>query len=538
MSQSYLIAKQIPLTVGILAVLGVGGFLLTRQAKNDAPEAAPPKTDVVAVSDSGKQAVNIETAVVQNASLSGAIHATGQVLFPADSSVKISPRLAGRVRKVYVRVGDRVAPGQTLAVMDSVDAASAQTLARSTKVALEQARENLARTRRLYDLGTPDVTAAQASLDQAKAAALFARDALQRLKQQAGIGGFAQPPLEAAQNTLITAKGALVLAQSDLAQAQRDHDRKQKLVEIGVAAVSDLESAQNVLEKAQTAVQSDADSVKVAEQSVAREQKAFQSNLYSDQQIRAAESATRQAQLQQDAADRALRLAKAQVLRDLRQAQSDYRTAQFNAEDARSKIVLLGQPNSDGTVSIKTPIGGIVTDKQVTDGQIVDQSQMTPWQMFTISNAATVWVEADVYEKDIAQVHDGQAVQIHVPAAPNSDFTGRVIHIAPALDKTSRAVKVRAEIPNPAGRLKDGMYAEVTIATGSGKALPLIPMEAIQHDENADFVYVADGKNYAKRQVKLGTQQGGKAEVTSGLRPGETIVTHGAIFLGGAGNGD
>ena len=231
-----------------------------------------------------------------------------------------------------------------------------------------------------------------------------------------------------------------------------------------------------MLEKAQAAVSSDAESVKLAEQALAREQKAFQSNLYSDQQVRAAESAYRQAQLQQDAAERNLRLAKTQVLRDLRQAQSDYRTAQFNAEDARNKIVLLGQPGSDGTVSIKSPIAGIVTDKQVTDGQIVDQSQMTPWQMFVISSAATVWVEADVYEKDIAEVHDGQTVQIHVAAAPNRDFTGRVIHIAPALDKTSRAVKVRAEIPNPAGLLKDGMYAEVTIATGNAKSAPMIPM--------------------------------------------------------------
>ena len=536
MSQSSSIAKQIPLTVGIVAALAVGGFLLTRRAKSDAPEAAPPKTDVVAVSDSGKQAVNIETAVVQNVSLSGAIHATGQVLFPADTSVKISPRLAGRVRKVYVHVGDRVAPGQTLAVMDSVDAASAQTLARSTNVALEQARENLARTRRLYNLGTPDVTAAQASLDQAKAAAIAAKESLARTKRQAEIGGFTQAPLETAQNAVIAARGALVQAQSDLAQAQRDHDRKAKLVEIGVAAKSDLESAQNVLEKAQSAVASDSESVKLSEQALAREQKAFQSNLYSDQQVRAAESAYRQAQLQQDAADRALRLAKTQILRDLRQTQSDYRTAQFNAEDSRNKLILLGQPGSDGTVSIKTPIGGIVTDKQVTNGQIVDQSQMTPWQMFTISNAATVWVEADVYEKDIAQIHNGQAVKIHVAAAPGRDFTGRVIHIAPALDKTSRAVKVRAEIPNAAGLLKDGMYAEVTIATVNGKSQPLIPMEAIQHDENADFVYVADGKNYTKRQIQLGIQQGGKAEVTKGLRPGETIVTHGAIFLGGAGN--
>ena len=531
------IAKQIPLTVGILAVLGVGGFLLTRQAKTDPTESAAPKTDVITVSDSGRKAVNIETAVVRDANRADAIHATGQVTFPADSTVKISPRLAGRVRKVFVRVGDHVAAGQTLAIMDSVDATSAQTLARSTDVNLRQAQENLARTRRLYDLGTPDVTAAQAALYQAKAATLTAKDVLTRTKQQAEIGGFAQPPVEAAQNAVITAKGALTQAQSDLAQAQRDHDRKQKLVEIGVAAKSDLEASQNILEKAQAAVVSDTESAKLMEQALAREQKAFKSNLYSDQQVRTAESAFRQAQLQQDAAARNLRLAKTQVLRDLRQAQSDLRTAQFSAEDARNKITLLGQPNSDGSVPIKSPISGIITDRQVTDGQIVDQSQMTPWQMFVVSNAATVWVEADIYEKDIEQVREGQTVRMRVAALSAREFTGRITHIAPTLDKTSRAVKVRAEIPNSAGLLKDGMYAEVTIGAGRGKALPTVPLEAVQHDENSDYVYVADGKNYVKRQVHLGAQRDGNTEITTGLRSGETIVTHGAIFLGGAGNG-
>ena len=532
MSKTNPIAKQMPLTVGIIAVLGAGGFLLTRQAKSDAPDAPPANTQVIAVSDAGKKAVNIETMTVRDSRLPDAIQAAGQVLFPPDTTVKISPRLAGRIKKVYVRVGEPVAAGQTLAIMDSVDATSAQTLARSTDVALRQAADNLARTKRLYDLGTPDVTAAQSAVDQAKAAAIAAKDALERTKKQAEIGGFTQPPVEAAQNALITAKGALVQAQSDLAQAQRDRDRKQKLVEIGVAAASDLEASQNVLEKAQSAVASDSESVKLAEQARAREQKAFKTNLYSEQQIRAAESAYRQSQLQQDAAERSLRLAKTQVLRDVRQAQSDYRTAQFNAEDAKNKLVLLGQPNSDGSIPIKSPIGGVVTDRQVSDGQIVDQSQMTPWQMFVVSNASTVWVEADVYEKDIERVAEGQAARVHVAASPTRDFTGRVARIAPTLDKTSRAVKVRVLVPNPNGLLKDGMYAEVTLGAGVGKALPTVPLEAIQRDENADFVYVAAGKNYTKRQVQIGSQRDGKVEIVSGLRSGETIVTRGALFSG------
>ena len=532
------VKRQITMSIGIVAALGGAGFALTRRAGSQQHDTVPPSLEeAVSVSHSGERIANIEIAKVVEETLSAEIHATGQVLYPADQTVKISPRMQGRIKDVFVRVGDHVTMGQTLAILESVDAAAAQTAARQSDNRLRLSRLTLARSERLYRLGTPEVTSAQASLDQARSAAIAAQETLERTRQQAAIGAFTQPPVENAQNSVIVAKGALMQAQSDLAQAQRDRDRKLKLVEIGVAARSDLESAENVLDKVRTAVQSDQESLKLSQQALAREQKAFQSNLYSEQQIRAAEATYRQALLQQSATERALLLARAAILSGLQQARSDCQAAQTDAESARRVLGLLGNPEGSGAVRVLAPIDGVIIDRQVSAGQIVDQSQMTPWQMFVLSNTRTVWVDADVFEKDIATAAPRQPVSIHVNALPGREFRGAILRIAPAVDKTSRAFKVRIEIANPTGLLKEGMYGSVTIYPGKGRRVLTVPASAVQQDGDTDYVYTPREGKYARRKVEIGAHFRDRYVVTGGLTAGEAIVSRGAIFLASQANG-
>jgi RND family efflux transporter MFP subunit len=198
---------------------------------------------------------------------------------------------------------------------------------------------------------------------------------------------------------------------------------------------------------------------------------------------------------------------------------------------------LLGHPGEDGTIRILAPISGVITDRQVSPGQIVDQSQMTPWQMFVLSNTETVWVDADVYEKDITSILPGQPVRIKVGAMPDKEFTGTVLRIAPTLDRTVRAIKVRAEIDNRKGLLKDGMYASVTILMGKGREALTVPVTAVQHEGDNDFVYIPANGKYVQRKVTVGPQYGERYVITSGLKPGETVVSHGAIFLDNQLNG-
>jgi membrane fusion protein, heavy metal efflux system len=537
------ISRQVLISMSVITALGVGGFLLTRKAEVAANAADPPPDHASrgappanTVSETGQRVLQIETEPVHAAALEPGIQATGLISFPADQTVKISPRLQGRIRQVLVRVGDHVAAGQMLAVLESVDAAAALTNARQAANKLRLANTSLERQRRLYRLGTPDVSQAQASLDQAAARTRFTKDALDRVREQARIGGFTQKPLADAQNDVVAARADLAQAQADLGQAERERDRTARLVEIGIAARRDLEAAENAVKKAGVTVQADTEKVTLHQQSLEREQKAFAANLYADQQVRSGESDYRQAVLQQEAAARTLRLAKAAVLRELQQAQSDYQAAQVDAENTRRVLALLGQPGEDGSMRITSPIAGVVVERNVNPGQVVDQSQMTPWQMFTISNADTVWVDADVYEKDISAITPGQPVEISVAALTSRRFRGTVRRIAPSIDPKTRAVKVRSEIANREGLLKDGMFASVTLRPRHAQTALVVPLAAIQREGERDYVYVAEGKTYAKRAVQLGAQRDGQCVVRQGLHPGERVVTRGAIFLGGEAN--
>jgi RND family efflux transporter MFP subunit len=534
-----LITRQLLLSgliVGLFALVCVLMSGKAHSASQDVP--APASTASVTVSPEGAKAADIEVAAVRSQALQDTIHTSGQILYSPDLTIKISPRLQGRVKQVCVRVGDHVTAGQMLAVLDSVDAATARTTAQQNENKLRLAKSSLDRAERQFRLGTPEVTQAQATLDQAKVSVQTANDVLDHTRQQATIGGFTQKPVEDAENALVAARSSLSQAQADLNMAQKDYVRKVKLVEIGVAAKSDLEVSQDSLEKAKVNVQAGQDTVMLAQQALDREQKAFKTNLYADQQVHQAEASYQQALLQQQAAERALLLAKAAIRATLEQAKSDYQSAQFDAQNSRQQLALLGQPGPDGTLIIRSPLTGVVTERFVGPGQVVDQSQMTPWQMFTLANTDQVWVEADVYEKDLSLVTEGSPVHIHVAALPDRTFTGTVLHIAPALDKTSRALKVRAEINNRSGLLKDGMYANVDILLPQGHPEIVIPLAAVEHDEDSDYVYLADKGKYVQRLIHLRGQKDGNAIVDSGLKLGEQIVTHGALYLGSQASGD
>ena len=197
----------------------------------------------------------------------GTVHATGQVSFPLDQTVHISPRLQGRIRSVFAQIGARGSKGQALAIMDSVDAASAQSNAVQAENKLRLAKSTLEREQRngaARDIGRHP---GGGQLDQAHARTEFTKDALSKIREQANFGGFTQKPLSYAQNDSVSAKADLASAEADLAVAERERSRTAKLVEIGVAAKRDLEAAENDEQKDRVAVEADKEKVKNFQQS-------------------------------------------------------------------------------------------------------------------------------------------------------------------------------------------------------------------------------------------------------------------------------
>jgi Cu(I)/Ag(I) efflux system membrane fusion protein len=180
------------------------------------------------------------------------------------------------------------------------------------------------------------------------------------------------------------------------------------------------------------------------------------------------------------------------------------------------------------TLTLRAPIGGIVMEKQALEGLHFGAGDM----LYRIVDLSTVWLLADVYEQDLAQIRPGDAATISLQAYPGRVFEGRVAFVYPTVNAQTRTAKVRIEVANPELLLKTDMYATVEIAALTSKATPLaVPDSAVLDTGTKQTVLVDRGEGrFEPRAVNLGVRAGGYAAVLEGLSEGEKVVT-GANFL-------
>jgi cobalt-zinc-cadmium efflux system membrane fusion protein len=149
----------------------------------------------------------------------------------------------------------------------------------------------------------------------------------------------------------------------------------------------------------------------------------------------------------------------------------------------------------------------------------------------TVADLKTLWVLADVYERDLARAREGDQAEVRVGAYPGEVFPGVVKHVGEVVDPTSRTVKVRVVVQNPNGLLKPEMFAKVTLTRKAGEPSLNIPASAVLSDGEKTTVIVSANNSYRQRPVEVGPERDGKVRVLSGLQPGETIVVEGALFV-------
>jgi Cu(I)/Ag(I) efflux system membrane fusion protein len=180
------------------------------------------------------------------------------------------------------------------------------------------------------------------------------------------------------------------------------------------------------------------------------------------------------------------------------------------------------------TLTLSAPIGGIVMEKTALQGLHFGAGDM----LYRIVDLSTVWLLADVFEQDLAQIRPGQSATIAVQAYPGRVFEGRVAFVYPTVNAQTRTAKVRIEVPNPDLLLKTDMYATVEIAAPVESATVLtVPDSAVLDTGTRQTVLVDRGEGrFEPRAVKLGARAGGYVAVLEGLRDGEKVVT-GANFL-------
>ena len=178
-------------------------------------------------------------------------------------------------------------------------------------------------------------------------------------------------------------------------------------------------------------------------------------------------------------------------------------------------------------ITFRSPVSGYVLEKQVVQGMHVTPGQ----SLYRIADLSVVWVEADVYEKEIAQVRVGQRATVTLDAYPGESFDGRAIYIYPFVQDNTRTVKVRFQFANARARLKPGMFAIVELEGTRSMALT-VPANAVLDSGAQQVVFVARGEgSFSPRTVKIGRRIGDRIEVVDGLKEGEQVATGATFFL-------
>lgn len=226
---------------------------------------------------------------------------------------------------------------------------------------------------------------------------------------------------------------------------------------------------------------------------------------------------------------------------DLDQARSDSASAWADREAAIEQMVAFGvdsstidairegRPSPPAPGVIRAPIAGVVVEKLINPGEVVQAGQT---QAFTIADLSSMWVMANVFESNLADVSRGEPAWITTNAWPDT-LRGRVDYVAAIVDTATRATSVRVVVQNKHELLKRDMYVRVAIEAAKPRQGILAPVSSVLRDEeDLPFVFLAQADGgYDRRSITLGSRVGDEYEVTQGLAAGDRVVSEGGLFI-------
>ena len=226
---------------------------------------------------------------------------------------------------------------------------------------------------------------------------------------------------------------------------------------------------------------------------------------------------------------------------ELERIHAGHTARRADVESAASRLQLLGLSsdaiealgpgkNQGATTNVPAPIAGVLTERLANVGLNVDQAT----KLFTVVDLSSVWVVANLYEKDFARVRVGSPATVTTNAYPDLVLQGRVSYIDPQVSPETRTAKVRIEVPNPRNDLRLGMYAEALLGDSGGVSTPMIPRGAVQNVGDRTVVYLVNPKEpgtFVEREVRLGTATGDRVSVLAGVQIGDVVVGEGSFSV-------
>jgi len=273
-------------------------------------------------------------------------------------------------------------------------------------------------------------------------------------------------------------------------------------------------------------------------QTVARLEPLAQSQAIAGKRLLEVQAALQQAEVAVDRSVRALRNLGLQVdsehLRTLDTPQASAMVRNLGLERIESSVKGTNQDVSDNWIAVTAPLEGRVVQRNTVVGEVVDRGS----EMFRVSDTRTVWLDLRVSAEDSRLAQVGQQVRYR-PDGTNELHRGHVIWISSDVDAVTRTVRVRAELANQDGKLRNESFGTGDVVLRDESEAIVVPSDAVQWDGENTLVFVRDKrffeegrpKFFVARSVRVGVTEGGFTEIIAGVLPGEVVASSGSDVL-------
>ncbi len=555
----------------LLPTLVLGQLLFTGCASKPSEETKAPETDhaqlveignekAVKLSSESIRLAGITSSVVGKNRLSAEMQPTGEITSTDMGTVQVTSRLPGKVVQVFVTAGDQVKVGQTLALIDSIDLNQALATYSTAVSHLGLSKSQLDQQRKLAGFGSlseqpvedakKSLSAAKAAVSSDEAQIKVDKLALRSTERLIAMGEITRKPVEDATNAYSQARAASVQSGISLHSAKSNLDRTRILYNGDAYSRQQYEDAETAFNTASAGLEQSTTAEKLAKQELDRQKSIYSQNLNGSGALQGAQSKLQQDQhtYESDLISESLahkQLERATIVRrsgipvsqSIQQAQDTYDEALVAVQTASNTLKLYGVQPSSGAktlangrtlIPITAPITGIVATKSMVVGQMTDTS--TP--LLKLINLDKVYVDSQVYEKDIQGVSVGDSIKVTVAAFPQKTFLGVVKMVGNEASLDTRTFVVRTIIPNPGWILRPGMFANVFIGSHRTVTTIAVPTDAIMQEGGRQVVYIerATGE-FLKKSVVVGSPVAGKVPIESGISDGDKVVVSGNVYL-------
>lgn len=463
-------------------------------APGPAPSAQEEAAGVVRLSAAAQANLNLQVAEATPQTITQIVKFPGVVKAQPDRTAVVTARLAARIEKVHVNVGDYVQQGAALIEVRSTEAEKLQVELLRTRQSLSIVEQSYTRTKELTDkIILTELEQLQQEVIKTHGTLQMTAAAVERMQQL---------------SDQVVPRKELLTSQTEHQHARSAYDAaRRKLQTYGVTDAQ----VRLMLEGGLT--------------------KPVLTNLGLSPQ---------------EAIQKYLVLGKPSELYTL---EAEYRQKQAEVESLKRQLQMLGfsvtsvnallqRGVPDPILTLQAPISGTVSVRQATPGAMVDAAAT----LLELIDTSVVWIEGEVIEPLFPAVRIGQQARVRVPAYPEEVFPGTVRTLGRTVDPEKRTVHLWIEVANPQGQLLPEMFAEVSLVIKAVADTLAIPVAALLTEGAESFVFVESGDTYLRQPLVLGLRDDRYVEVRDGLFPEDRVVVRGgqalnAVLLAGTQRG-